>query len=178
MRLVVCGAGLSGLTLAHRVATLGGDVTVVERAPGPRPQGYMIDFFGPGLDAVTAMGLLPAVREVAYQVHGATLLDERGRRRGTVDTSQFATGALLNVMRPDLERVLREHLPTGVDLRFGAAVTDVADHGDGVQVTLTNGDRLDADLVVGADGVHSTVRRLVFGPESRYLRPLGFHTAA
>lgn len=178
MKVVICGAGLSGLTLANRVATLGGEVVLLERAPRPRPQGYMIDFFGPGYDAVTAMGLLPAVEEIAYDVHGANLLDEHGRTRATVNAATFAAGSLLSLMRPDLERVLREHLPTQVDLRFGAAVTDVTDHGHSVQVTLDGGERLDADLVVGADGIHSTVRRHVFGSESRFLRYLGFHTAA
>jgi 2-polyprenyl-6-methoxyphenol hydroxylase-like FAD-dependent oxidoreductase len=81
-------------------------------------------------------------------------------------------------MRLDLERVLRGHLPPEVDLRFGTGPAAVADRGDAVRVTLDGGAELEADLLVGADGIHSTVRRLVFGEESRFLRYLGFHTAA
>jgi 2-polyprenyl-6-methoxyphenol hydroxylase-like FAD-dependent oxidoreductase len=87
-------------------------------------------------------------------------------------------GHLVSIMRPDLERILREQLPGGVDLRFATSLTHIDNGTDGVRLTLTDGSRLNADLLVGADGVHSTVRRLVFGEERQYFRYLGFHTAA
>ena len=92
----------------------------------------------------------------------------------------FTTGRLLDVMRPDLERVLRDSLPPQVDLRFGTTVAHDPDGRDlmRVRVVLDDGTSIDADLLVGADGVHSTVRRLVFGPEEQFIRFLGFHTAA
>lgn len=181
MKAVICGAGVAGLAVAGRLAATGCDVVVVERSPGPREQGYMIDFFDTGYEAAEAMGLLPALREVAYSIEEATLVDARGRRRAGVDYDQFARavdGRLMSLLRPDLERVLREALPPEVDRRFGTGPVDVADTGDGVRVTLADGEVVDADVLVGADGIHSAVRRLVFGEESRFLRYLGFHTAA
>ncbi|TDC39679.1 FAD-dependent oxidoreductase [Actinomadura sp. KC345] len=178
MRTVICGAGISGLALAHRLAAQGGEVVVVERAPGPRPQGYMIDFFGPGLEAVEAMGLLPAFERAAYHYDEGHLVDRNGRPRATLRTKAFSRGPLLNLMRPDIEAVLRENLPAEVELRYDTTLTQVANRTDGVTVTLEDGTVLQADLLVGADGIHSTVRRLVFGPEDHYLRYLGLHTAA
>ncbi|MFC9255598.1 FAD-dependent monooxygenase [Amycolatopsis thailandensis] len=181
MKVAICGAGITGLALAHRLATLDVEVVVLERAAGPRKQGYMIDFFGPGFDAVEEMGLLPRIEAVAYRVDEASLLDDHGRRRAAIDYVQFAKslrGRLCSIMRPDLERVLRTNLPSTVDVRFGAGVADVEDLGDRVWITSVDGAEVEADLLVGADGIHSTVRRLVFGEEKQFLNYLGFHTAA
>ncbi len=178
MKVAICGAGIAGLALANQLAAHGIEVVVLERARAPRGQGYMIDFFGPGYDAIEAMGLLSAAEAVAYTLDEAVLLDENGRRRAGLDPAQFANGPQLDFMRPDLERVLREHLPSEVQVRYGATLVGVDDLGDSVRVTLDDGTEVTADLLVGADGVHSTVRRLVFGPEQRFLRYLGFQTAA
>lgn len=180
MKVVVCGAGITGLALANKLARDGVEVVVLERAPAPREQGYMIDFFGPGFDAAEEMGLLPGIRELGYRIEEASLLDARGRRRAAIRYSAFARtmqDRLCGIMRPDLERALREQLPPGVDLRFGAEVTAVDDLGDHVRVAA-GGRVVEADVAVGADGVHSVVRRLVFGEDESFLRYMGFHTAA
>lgn len=181
MRVVVCGAGIAGLALASRLDALSVDVVVLEKAAGPRTQGYMMDFFGPGYDAAEALGVLPRLRELAYDIDEATYLDQNGRRRAGIDYARFATtlqGRLLSIMRPDLEQALREQLSQRVDLRFGARLTGIDNRADGVRVTLADGVTLDADLLVGADGVHSTVRRLILGAEEPVIRYLGMHTAA
>jgi 2-polyprenyl-6-methoxyphenol hydroxylase-like FAD-dependent oxidoreductase len=181
MKVVICGAGIAGLTLAHRMSTLDWDVVVLEKAPGPRAQGYMIDFFGPGYDAAKAMGALPWLEEHAYEVQEARYLDETGRRRAAIRYAQFTKalgGRALSIMRPDIERALREHLPDSVDLRFAIDLRDIDSGPDQVRVTLSDDSTLEADLLVGADGIHSTVRRMVFGEDRLFFRYLGFHTAA
>ncbi|MET9023912.1 FAD-dependent oxidoreductase [Actinopolymorpha sp. NPDC004070] len=181
MRVVICGAGIAGLTLAHRLAAADWEVLLVEQAPGPRQQGYMIDFFGPGYDVAERMGLLPRLRELGYVVEEAAWLDGDGRVRARLEYARVerATGGrVMSLMRPDLERALREHLPATVEVRYATSVRAVDDGADGVRVGLTDGSRVDADLLAGADGIHSVVRRLVFGAEERFVRCLGFHTAA
>ncbi|MFF0943727.1 FAD-dependent monooxygenase [Kocuria sp. CPCC 205300] len=181
MRAVVCGAGIAGLALAGCLGRKGWDVVVLEQSPRPREQGYMMDFFGPGWDAAEAMGVLPAVRELGYAVDRLSYVDDRGRDRAGLPVARFAgalDGRLTSVMRPDLERVLREHAEGVAELRFGVRVTGVRTRPGGAAAVLDDGTELDADLLVGADGIHSAVRRGALGPEERFRRGLGLHTAA
>jgi 2-polyprenyl-6-methoxyphenol hydroxylase-like FAD-dependent oxidoreductase len=182
MRAVICGAGIAGLSLAGRLHdVLGWEVVVLEKAARPRTEGYMIDFFGPGYDAAETMGVLPWLEELSHPVSEAVFLDDRGRCRGRLGYDSFARsldGRLLSIMRPDLELALRERLSFAVGLRFGAGPARIDAGAHGVHVTLTDGSSIDADLLVGADGIHSTVRHLVFGQEPRYVRHLGYQTAA
>lgn len=181
MKVVICGAGIAGLATAIRLSAFGADVVVLERSQDPRPQGYLIDIFGPGYDAVEAMGLLPALQRIGYHIEGLNLVDERGRGRVYLSNkfvAQATGGRQLSVMRPDLEMVLQNNLPPEVDLRRGSTVLDVSECDTHVAVTLNDGKQLDADLLIGADGIHSTVRERVFGAESQFLRYLGLHAAA
>lgn len=181
MRAVVSGAGIAGLALAGCLGRQGWDVVVLERAPQPREQGYMLDFFGPGWDAAEAMGVLPAVLELGHRVERLSYVDDRGRDRAGLPLARFAhalDGHLVSVLRPDLERVLRRHAQDVAELRFGRRVTGVRQRPGGADAVLDDGTVLEADLVVGADGVHSAVRRAAFGPEERFRRWLGLHTAA
>lgn len=181
MRALICGAGIAGLALAQRLTVSGWEVTVVERAPSPREQGYMMDFFGLGYDAAEAMGLLPRLTELSYRLDDVSYVNSSGQRRASLDYDRFARlvdGRLLSIMRPDLERALREQVKGDVVLHYGRTLENVENRPDGVRAVLTDGTVLDADLLVGADGIHSQVRAMLFGAESRFIRYLGLHTAA
>lgn len=178
---VIVGAGIAGLATAQRLAHHGWRVHVLERAPGPRPQGYMIDFFGPGHEAAQAMGILPRIRELGHAFARADFVDTNGRTRASLRFDRFAHalgGSVVSLLRPDLERALRQSLPEHVELHYGCDPRAFTEGPDGVQVHLQQGQSLHADLLVGADGIHSTVRHHLFAPQEHYLHPLGFHTGA
>lgn len=172
MRALICGAGIAGLTLAWWLRRDGWAVTVVERSPGPRPDGYMMDFFGSGYDVAERMGLVDQVMAADAGITGLRYTTPDGAPRGGVEYASMRAalrGRLASIMRGDLDRILREAQPD-LDIRYGVSLADLA--------TLTDGSPIDADLVVGADGIHSRVRELAFGPQRRFLRPLGYHTAS
>jgi 2-polyprenyl-6-methoxyphenol hydroxylase-like FAD-dependent oxidoreductase len=181
MRAIVCGAGIAGLTTATCLARTGWEVIVLERAPALRDQGYMIDFAGPGFDTAERMGLLPALDRVRYRMELIRWLDEDG---GTALTTRYEifermlAGRFRSLLRGDIERALHDALPASVEMRFGRTVESLRDEGGHVTVDTGGGILEKADLLVGADGVRSRVRSLAFGPESEFVRDLGYRTSA
>ncbi|MFC7327266.1 FAD-dependent monooxygenase [Marinactinospora rubrisoli] len=178
MRVLVCGAGIAGLALTWWLGRDGHEVVLVERAPAGRRAGYLIDCQGPGYDAVERMGLLPRLRERASALSELVYHRDDGSVRDRFTDEGPAADRIVSLMRGDLAEILYDALPPGSDVRFGITVTGVTDHGDGVTVRLSDGTAERADLLVGADGIHSRVRALAFGAEDRFVRDLGFHTAA
>lgn len=189
MKAVVVGAGIAGLVTARQLGLAGWDVEVLEKSDAPRADGYMMDFFGPGVAASEKIGLYPRLAQVGYRIQAAQYVDVSGRPTASLDYERFsrlAGGKVLSLLRPDMERAALaalDDVPDGrVRIRYSAPVSHVSNDGDGVQVRIDgaghgNGS-LCADVLIGADGIHSAVRAAVFGPEDRYLRPLGMRAAA
>lgn len=176
----MCGAGISGLTVAGQLARNGWDVVLLEAAPERRTQGYMMDFFGPGYDAAEKMGILGRLRKLSYPISEARFVRPNGRSQA-LDYSVVANnedGKLMSLMRQDLEQVLFDDLPESVDARFGSAVVSLEDRTDYVTAVLADGSRISGDIVVAADGIHSVVRHDVFGSSTAFDRQLGMHTCA
>jgi 2-polyprenyl-6-methoxyphenol hydroxylase-like FAD-dependent oxidoreductase len=157
-------------------------VIVVERSPRARGEGYMIDFFGSGWDVAERMALIPALERIHYPIPHLAFLDERGAEALALPYPRFRRffeDRHFNFMRGDLERVLLDALPADVELRFDARVASFEQDQDGVDVVLSDGSAERVDLLVGADGVRSTVRRLAFpASEPTAVRDLGFECAA
>ena len=172
IRVLVSGAGVAGPALAYWLGRFGADATVVEIAPAPRTSGFRVDFRGATqLGVLEQMGILDQLRAAATHGGAMRFVDRDGREVFELP-SDFAGGDI-EVHRADLSRILIDASRKWTDYRFGDTVMGAEQDGEGVDVSFRSGRCERFDLVVGADGVHSTIRRLVFGPESKYVRQMG-----
>ncbi|MES9535981.1 FAD-dependent monooxygenase [Actinomadura sp. NPDC000600] len=176
-KVLICGASIGGPALAYWLHRYGFEVTVVERAPGPRPGGQAIDVRGPALDVLERMGVLEEVRRHGTGLRGMSMVDDEGRELFST-TERTASGGDLEspdveILRDDLAAILYTAGEEQIDYVFDDAVAALEQDAEEVRVVFRSGAARTFDLVVGADGVHSDTRRLVFGPEEKFLRHLG-----
>ncbi|MEV0583174.1 FAD-dependent monooxygenase [Nonomuraea sp. NPDC050310] len=173
---LISGASIAGPALAFWLARAGAKVTLVEKAPALRPGGQAVDFKGEThLTVLERMGVLERIRE--HQTGGTdlTIIDEKGREVA-VWPGEF-TGGDLEILRGDLARILVEQTEKSCEYVFGDSITSLTETPAGVHVSFERGAPRTFDLVIGADGIHSNVRRLAFGPEHEHVRHLGYYYA-
>ncbi|MEQ4715649.1 FAD-dependent monooxygenase [Nonomuraea sp. B19D2] len=174
--ILISGAGIGGPALALWLARYGFNVTVVEKAPSLRLGGQAVDFKGKTHRTVlTRMGVLKEIE--AHQTGGVDqeIVDADGRRL-TVMPGEF-TGGDIEIRRGDLSRLLHERTAASCEYVFGDSITSLTETSGGVHVTFERSAPRTFDLVVGADGIHSNVRRLAFGPEADHVKHLGYYYA-
>ncbi|MEU8519916.1 FAD-dependent monooxygenase [Streptomyces sp. NBC_01216] len=176
---LISGAGIAGPVLAYWLARGGWRPTVVEHARGPRSSGSPVDVAGEALDVVRRMGVLPRLREAATAVTRLRLVDAGGRPIATLPTRSDLGGAdgAVEVPRADLATVLYEAARDEAEFVFDDSVAALGPDARGVDVTFRKGPPRRFDLVVGADGQHSAVRRLAFGPERNFVHHFGMYVA-
>ncbi|MEU5761260.1 FAD-dependent monooxygenase [Nocardia sp. NPDC047648] len=168
---LICGAGIAGIVLAHLLARAGLRVTVVERASAVRTGGNAVDLRGAAVDVVAAMGALDAI--CGQQTGNGALhrIDHEGNPIATLPADAIAGD--VELPRGDLNTILLGTTQAGVDYLFGDSVEALDETRDGIHVTFDSGGRRTFDFVVGADGLHSRIRSLTFGPETSFVRHLG-----
>lgn len=170
-KVLISGASVAGPALAYWLHRYGFEPTLVERAPSARDGGYAIDFRGVAMDVLDRMGILAEVKAYEVGMTGTTLVDGDGRTAGSMPAEAFSGD--LEVLKSDLTRILYEHTQDDVEYLFADRITALTEDEAGVQVEFLHGEPRTFDLVIGADGVHSGVRGLVFGPEAEFTRHLG-----
>ncbi|MEU4253362.1 FAD-dependent monooxygenase [Amycolatopsis sp. NPDC026612] len=175
-KVLVAGASIAGPALAHWLHRRGAEVTVVERASGLRPGGQAVDARGVTKEVIRRMGLDAAVRAARTETAGAYTVDADGTVLETFRADDDGGDGYISeieILRGDLSRVLHDDTRDAVEYVFGDRIAELIQDADGVDVTFAGGDRRRFDLVVGADGLHSALRAMVFGPHERFVRHLG-----
>lgn len=176
VNVLISGASIAGPALAYWLGRHGFRPTVVELAPALRTGGQAVDFRGEThLTVLERMGLLPELRRIQTGGSPMRFVDEAGRTLLDLP-AEFAGGAI-EVLRGDLSRVLYERSAPYAEYVFGDSIAALQEGAAGVRVTFASGVVRDFDLVIGADGLHSRVRSLAFGPEERYVSHLGYYAA-
>jgi 2-polyprenyl-6-methoxyphenol hydroxylase-like FAD-dependent oxidoreductase len=181
VKVLISGAGIAGPTLAYWLLRYGFEPTLVEQAPRLRTGGYMIDFWGVGFEVADRMGLVPMLMRRGYVVEEVRLVDSRGRRVGgfSADVFRRATkGRYVSLPRGTLAAAIYDGIADKVESIFSDSIARVEQADRGVRVEFDRAPPRDFDLVVGADGLHSNLRRLVFGEQSRFERYIGYAVAA
>ncbi len=177
---LISGASIAGPALAYWLRAGGFEPTVVERAPAPRPGGQTVDLRGAGRTVVERMGLMDRVRAVSLDQRGIAYVDSAGRIRGRLPADAFGGEGIVSeieVLRGDLAQVLVDATTPATEYLFDDTVTGLDQDDDGVTVTFEKAPPRRFGLVIGADGLHSPVRALAFGPEAGLVRPIGCYTA-
>lgn len=181
MRIAISGAGVAGAALAHWLHRTGHEPTLIERAPAFRTGGYMIDFWGIGYRVTRKMGIESAIRDAGYDVESVRSLGPDGATRAELRVDVFRRmvgNDYTSLPRGDLAAAIYRTVEDSVPTVLDDSITRIDQRPDGVRVAFDKNPADDFDLVIGADGLHSNVRRLVFGPEDRFEHYLGCKVAA
>jgi 2-polyprenyl-6-methoxyphenol hydroxylase-like FAD-dependent oxidoreductase len=181
LRALIVGAGIAGPTLAYWMRHAGYEPTLVEHAAAPRGGGYLVDFWGAGFDVADKMGIVPEIIRRGYHMREVRQVGSDGRRVTSFDPELFVRGTdgrYVSIARSELAAIILGALDGRVETIFGDSVRALDDDGNRVRVTFDSGMVRDFDLVIGADGLHSRVRGLVFGPEDQLENYLGITVAA
>ncbi|WP_436492532.1 FAD-dependent monooxygenase [Actinokineospora sp. HUAS TT18] len=177
---LISGSSIAGATLAYWLDRHGFKTTIVERAPEPRLGGQAVDIRGAALDVVARMGVLDEIRAAKTGMRGMTVVDRDGNELMSTTEETLTGGAIdspdVEIMRDDLVTILNG-LTGNTKYLFNDTITALEQDPDGVLVTFENAPPRRYDLVIGADGLHSRVRKLAFGDEAQFRSHLGVYLA-
>ncbi len=149
---------------------------MVEQSPGLRPGGQAVDARGVAKEVIRRMGLDAAVRAACTDTAGAYTVDADGNVLETYraeDNDGDGYISEIEILRGDFSQVLYDDTRDSVEYLFGDRIAELTQDADGVDVTFASGDRRRFELVIGADGLHSALRAMVFGPREQFVRHLG-----
>jgi 2-polyprenyl-6-methoxyphenol hydroxylase-like FAD-dependent oxidoreductase len=178
---LISGAGIAGLTLAYWLKKFDFNPVIVETSPKLRQGGYAIDFWGAGFDVAQRMNIVPDLNDADLNILEVTFIDEKGKRKGGlnyVQIKKMMKNRALTLLRSDLSKVIYDHLDKDIEIIFGDSISAIEENENGMSVTFRSGNSRSFNLVVGADGLHSQVRKLTFGNEDQFEKYYGYYTSS
>ncbi|QLL05928.1 FAD-binding domain [Mycobacterium vicinigordonae] len=181
MKVAISGAGVAGPALAYWLHRIGHEPTLIEHAQQLRTGGYVIDFWGVGYRIAKRMGLEATIRDAGYQVQSVRSVGPDGQIEadlGLDGLRRAVGGELTSLARGDLAAIIYATIGGGVETIFGDTITEIGQQTDGVELSFAHAGARTFDLLIGADGLHSNVRRLMSGPDSQPAHYLGCLVAA
>ena len=176
--ILISGASIAGPTLAYWLKRSGFTPTVIEHAPQLRAGGYPVDVRYEAKHVARLMGIWPRLQQEKTSFSEISFVNERNERIGSINghaMRQTFDLDVVEIMRGDLAKILYERTSDEVEYCFGDSIQALKQDEEGVDVTFERGGSRRFDLVVGADGLHSIVRTLVFGDEAQFEHYFGYH---
>ncbi len=178
--ILISGASIAGPTLAYWLKRYGFNPTVIERAPHLREGGYPVDVRNEAVQVAKLMGIWEQMQQEKTNFGEISFVNERNQRISRVNVQAVRKAFDLDrfwveIMRGDLAKTLYERTSDEVEYCFGDSIQALKQDDEGVDVTFERGGSRRFDLLVGADGLHSIVRTLVFGDEAQFERYCGYH---
>jgi 2-polyprenyl-6-methoxyphenol hydroxylase-like FAD-dependent oxidoreductase len=178
---LISGAGIAGLTLAYWLKKFGFHPTVIEHFPQLRGGGYAIDFWGTGFYVAEKMNIVPDLRKADLGISELAFVDKDNKRKGGLDyreLKKLTNNRALTLLRSDLSKIIYNHLDKDIEIIFGDTISNIEQYETEAAVSFKSGSIRSFDLVIGADGLHSIVRKLVFGNEAQFEKYYGYYTAS
>jgi 2-polyprenyl-6-methoxyphenol hydroxylase-like FAD-dependent oxidoreductase len=179
--ILISGAGIAGTALAYWLERFGFTPTIVETSLKLREGGYGIDFWGAGFEVAEKMNIVPDLKQADMGISELLFVDENNVRKGTLNyrrIKKLMKGRAITLLRSDLAKIIYQHLDKNIEIIFGDTIAQIEQYDHEVSVTFKSGKVRHFDLVVGADGLHSNVRNLVFGDEAKFEKYYGYYTAS
>jgi 2-polyprenyl-6-methoxyphenol hydroxylase-like FAD-dependent oxidoreductase len=177
-KILVVGASIAGPSVAYWLEKYGFSPTLIEKSPEPRKGGYAIDVRGKAAEVVKMMGLYESICASRTTLQSGQYVDKDGKvlHEEFGEQCGFREGEDVEINRNELSKILLDAVPS-VPIKYGISIKSLNQHLDHVEVEFSDGSSDDFHLIIGADGLHSSIRKMVFNTSEYILSDLGFYIA-
>ncbi len=179
--ILISGAGIAGVTVAFWLKKFGFNPTIIEISPVLREGGYAIDFMGAGFDVAEKMGIISDLEKVDLNISNIAFVDKDSNEKGSMNYQKIKKvlkNRAFSLLRSDLAKVIYKSLDKETEIIFGDTIKQIEQDEEKVTVTFISGLTRSFNLLIGADGLHSNVRNLIFGEESQFEKYYGYYTSS